>query len=512
MDSREVLPKCHLEVLECMPHPVVVAMSRGQIVTVNRAASQLLGFTEKELKDQTLDVLFTQPGNRFQYYKTKEIMRRKDDSQFSVVITSTKALLEQTVVFLLSFRDLTRQVKDEARVLEDNVFAKMITNNTNDIFLSCTHDFRIAVICAQVKEILGYDPQIFEQKTFGELVQLIFEPDRPLFEAAYRKLTNDQPDHVIPDERGHFTLCVVEFTARFCAKSGEIFPFELIITYKHKTTTNYQRKYYIGAFRKITERIRTQKEELTRSIEEVRAKRSGAQKFCSFMVQMLKMPIAKLSHIASVSSAQEKPSEQAVVMQNISSCTKQIMHVADDLAILLNPQNESVQRSVESISIRQEKFSLRQYVSLCIDQCKQEAKDKQIELVLQIEDKFPDLLLGDSMRLYQILTNLVRNAIKFSPRASSVLLQVGLIMIEGKKMSAQFQVVDKGIGISKEDQLRLFQPFMQLQQGIIEHTVGSGLGLSICKFFAEKMGGTIRVESVPGQGATFILTLPFVLP
>jgi len=129
------------------------------------------------------------------------------------------------------------------------------------------------------------------------------------------------------------------------------------------------------------------------------------------------------------------------------------------------------------------------------------AESKELKLSLSISKDIKEIY-SDERRVSQILLNIINNAIKFTP--------TGLIIIdcsrEGNNIVTKIQ--DTGIGISSSDIEKLFKPFIQVDTGITRNHEGTGLGLSISKKLAEKLGGTISVESEIGVGSTFRVTLP----
>ena len=136
----------------------------------------------------------------------------------------------------------------------------------------------------------------------------------------------------------------------------------------------------------------------------------------------------------------------------------------------------------------------------------QRAADKKIDMACLVEPDVPASLTGDPTRLNQILSNLLNNAIKFTEEGS-VSIKVELL----EKADAHyfcFRVQDTGIGISPENQAKVFESFSQADQSTTRKFGGTGLGLPICKKLTEAMGGEIWVESIPGEGSTFAFTVP----
>ncbi len=135
------------------------------------------------------------------------------------------------------------------------------------------------------------------------------------------------------------------------------------------------------------------------------------------------------------------------------------------------------------------------------------ALEKNIQLRTEFGDHLPEVILGDSRKIEQVLVNLVGNAIKFTEN--------GEVRVEVRNHDYthwQLLVHDTGIGLSPEAVTYIFEPFRQVDGGTTRKYKGTGLGLSITKRLVEKMGGTIMVESEPGVGSTFTVTLPITRP
>ena len=130
----------------------------------------------------------------------------------------------------------------------------------------------------------------------------------------------------------------------------------------------------------------------------------------------------------------------------------------------------------------------------------QKATDKGLELPVARRVGIPHVLLGDPLRLGQILINLVNNAVKFTERGE-IRLERRTAERTGDKVKLEFSVSDTGIGMTKEQASRLFQPFTQADMSTTRKYGGTGLGLAICRRLVELMGGKIWVDSEPGAGA-----------
>ncbi len=132
--------------------------------------------------------------------------------------------------------------------------------------------------------------------------------------------------------------------------------------------------------------------------------------------------------------------------------------------------------------------------------------NKPVEVLFDIDSDIPPVLLGDPLRLQQVLINLGGNAIKFTERGQ-VVLAIKMQHATSDGVTLDFEMRDSGIGISPENQKRLFSAFSQAESSTTRRFGGTGLGLSICKRLVELMGDTIRLTSVPGEGSTFAFSL-----
>jgi signal transduction histidine kinase/CheY-like chemotaxis protein/HAMP domain-containing protein len=138
----------------------------------------------------------------------------------------------------------------------------------------------------------------------------------------------------------------------------------------------------------------------------------------------------------------------------------------------------------------------------------QKATEKNLEFLIAADSAIPHNLVGDPLRLGQILINLVNNALKFTERGD-VLVSAAIEETSAQRIKLKFSVRDSGIGMTPEQTARLFQAFSQADTSTTRKFGGTGLGLSISKRLVEMMGGTIWVESTPGVGSTFCFTAWF---
>ncbi|TAN52897.1 MAG: response regulator [Methylococcaceae bacterium] len=160
------------------------------------------------------------------------------------------------------------------------------------------------------------------------------------------------------------------------------------------------------------------------------------------------------------------------------------------------------------LSLEATPFFLHEVIDRAISAISTGAERKHLELLVDLDSAIPRQLLGDPLRLGQILINLGSNAVKFTPRGE-VLFTVALESVIEPYLFLHFSVRDTGIGLSAEQAGRLFQPFSQADASTTRRFGGTGLGLVICQRLVRMMQGRIWLDSVPGEGATFHFTARF---
>lgn len=183
--------------------------------------------------------------------------------------------------------------------------------------------------------------------------------------------------------------------------------------------------------------------------------------------------------------------------------------------LLLNIINDILDMSkIESGKMQFEKapFNCDDMLSDLGDSIAVLLREKRVHLTYWVDHDVPRDLVGDPLRIRQVLLNLLSNAIKFSDEGSGdIILRIQVKPMQSDETVLHFSVQDNGIGISEEQLTKLFRPFVQADTSTTRTYGGTGLGLVICKRLVEMMGGTIWVESVLGEGSISHFTLPFRL-
>ena len=181
---------------------------------------------------------------------------------------------------------------------------------------------------------------------------------------------------------------------------------------------------------------------------------------------------------------------------------------AESLLSLINDILDFSKIEAGIVTLEIQAFLLRKRIAALCTMFGPKAEERGIRFEVDISPDVPDGLMGDPMRLRQVLVNLLSNAFKFTDKGS-VRLQIGLKNNASNHLVLEFKVIDTGIGIKKEDQSKIFGRFVQVDSSTRRRHQGTGLGLTICQKLAELMGGDITVQSTPGAGSTFIFHAKF---
>ena len=178
------------------------------------------------------------------------------------------------------------------------------------------------------------------------------------------------------------------------------------------------------------------------------------------------------------------------------------------LLVILNDILDYSKIEAGKISLEAIDFSLEEVISSSVKSIAPSAHKKGLELTFYLEPNVPLHVIGDPSRLRQVLLNLAGNALKFTSKGE-VAVRISVDQVTGARVQLHFEVQDTGVGIPKDKQLRLFQPFEQADSSTTRRYGGTGLGLAISARIVQLMGGAIWIDSIPGRGSTFHFTVQF---
>lgn len=180
----------------------------------------------------------------------------------------------------------------------------------------------------------------------------------------------------------------------------------------------------------------------------------------------------------------------------------------DALIVLINDILDLAKVDAGKMTFEKTPFKMKSSISAMLHLFETKILEKNLKLVKEYDDKIPTVLVGDPVRLHQVILNLISNAVKFTTKGK-ITVSVDLLYEDEDKIILKFAITDTGIGISEEKIGTIFENFQQATSETSRLYGGTGLGLAIVKQLIEPQGGSIRVTSMLNEGSTFSFTLPF---
>ncbi|HEX5693256.1 MAG TPA: ATP-binding protein, partial [Arenimonas sp.] len=253
-----------------------------------------------------------------------------------------------------------------------------------------------------------------------------------------------------------------------------------------------------GYWADITDRKRLEAD-LVAAKEAAETATQAKAMFLANMSHEIRTPMNAIQGMAYLALRDELPPRQRDYVRNIQTAAKSLLGLID--GILDFSKIEAGRLEIETTAL-----ALDEVIARVVSIANVAASEKGLRLVHRIDPDIPNRLYGDPLRLGQVLTNLVGNAIKFTERGE-VALAVELAGRTGARCALRFSVRDTGIGMNAEQRAKLFQAFTQVDGSTTRRYGGTGLGLSISKELVALMGGAIDVQSSPGEGSTFAFVI-----
>ncbi len=347
---------------------------------------------------------------------------------------------------------------------------------------------RILIANPKAHELFGYAPGTL----IGSCVDaLVPEEIRPRHAQMRARFMGEDGSRPMGSMRGDF---------RGVDRHGREFPVELGLT--RLPALGGHQPCACATLRDISERkqfeqAQAQAKELA---EEATRLKSD---FLANMSHEIRTPMNVIMGMAHLALERDPEPRQRNYLEKIHAAAQSLLGIIND--ILDFSKIEAGKMHVEEID-----FDLEDVLGNLADQTMLKAQEKGLELLFDIDTAVPGGLVGDPLRLGQVLSNLLSNAVKFTERGEITLVVRQEQAGEGRCW-LRFEVRDSGIGLSAEQCGRLFQAFTQADSSTSRRYGGTGLGLTICKRLVDLLGGEIGVESQPGVGSTFHFRLPFRL-
>jgi signal transduction histidine kinase/CheY-like chemotaxis protein len=243
------------------------------------------------------------------------------------------------------------------------------------------------------------------------------------------------------------------------------------------------------------------KKHLLKSEEVLTVALSSKQQFLSNMSHEIRTPMNAILGFTKIMLKTDLAPKQKQYLDAIKTSS-------DGLIILIDDILDLAKVDAGKMTFEEIPFKMESSISSMIQVFDLKIKEHNLELIKEYDSKIPEVLLGDKVRLHQILLNLLGNALKFTTKGK-IIVAVRLLNEDEETATIEFAITDTGIGIADDELEYIFENFQQATSSSSRIFGGTGLGLGICKQLVEKQGGTISVKSKINEGATFSFTLSF---
>ena len=222
--------------------------------------------------------------------------------------------------------------------------------------------------------------------------------------------------------------------------------------------------------------------------------------FLSRMSHEIRTPMNAIIGMTTIAKKTDDPEKIRYCLDKVDASSRQLLGIINDVLDMSKIESGK-------FDIMPEPFDFEKMMQNVFSVVQVKLDEKAQDFRFDFDSVFTRKMVGDELRLSQVLINLLNNATKFTPEGGAIVLKVREVGKKGNRSRLRMEVVDSGIGVDPEQQKKLFDSFEQADGSISRQYGGTGLGLAICKKIVALMGGDIWVESTPGQGASFIFEI-----
>ena len=407
---------------------------------------------------------------------------------------ATRELLEQTQSQALALAASEKQLlsrqdaleKAQAVLAQAEERTRLIVGSVNEGIMGLDSDGRTTFVNPAASAMLGYSEEELRAGTMHALVHYAHADGTvyPVGECHMRKTALDGVPRKVDDEvlwRKDGTCFPVEYDTTPISKDGELVGTVIV-------------------FRDITERKRAEAALL--DAKEVAEEATKAKSdFLANMSHEIRTPMNAIIGMSHLALQTELTPKQRNYIEKVDVAAKNLLGIINDILDF---------SKIEAGKMQFEKtdFYLEDVMEHLADLSVIKAQEKGLELLFDVGTDVPTALIGDPLRLGQVVINLVNNAIKFTDKGE-ITVGVHKVSQDADGVKLKFEVKDTGIGLSEEQRRKLFSAFSQADASTTRKYGGTGLGLTISKKLVEMMNGEIGVDSESGRGSTFHFTAFF---
>ena len=410
---------------------------------------------------------------------TKELsyMQRRYD------LTAKPLIYSDKVEYVLGImRDVSNEHKIRKDLQKSELKYRSLVEESTEIIFSLDDRMEVTYISPNIKQFLGYEP--YELISGG--VRKILHPEDL---EAYESKEGDEVNFFMNNPYVEFRLKNTKGQYRVFSANGKVI-------YDEKGVF----RYYTGIARDIS-KLKEAKKELYLSKEKAEQALFAKSQFLSIMSHEIRTPmnaVIGMSHLL----MEENPREDQ--LENL----KTLQFSAENLLELINNILDFSKMDSGKIELEKIPFNIQGILQRIIHSCTYQIRQKNLNMIVDVDPYLPKLVVGDPVRLAQVINNLLSNAIKFTDEGS-VRISLEVVDRRKKQVTVRFVFEDTGIGIPAEKVDMIFEAFSQASINTTRKYGGTGLGLAIVKKLINLFGSHITVTSEPGKGSSFQFDITF---
>jgi len=498
-----------LSLIEASRDPLITISPEGKIMDLNEATVKITGEARHKLIGSKFTDYFTEKQKAHEMYLQVFVngsvvnfpltFLHKNGNPTEVLFNGSVYKDESGKVkgIVVEARDITEIKKSEEKF-------RLFLESAPDAIIIINQDGKIQLVNSQTEKLFGYK----RDEIIGKKVEILIPSRSKIVHPNLRKGFIDNPSAFsMKTSSNLFGL----------NKHGEEFPIEInlskislegdkLISASIRDVSNQKKienelkeaKSYAEQATKTAESAKTEAESAALIAENaVKAK----QQFLSNMSHEIRTPMNAIIGFTKV-----------LLKTNFSAKQKEYLEAiklsGDALIVLINDILDLAKVDAGKMTFEQTPFKMSASISAMLHLFKPKIQEKNLKLVTEYDKKIPQVLIGDPVRLHQIILNLVSNAVKFTHKGK-ITFSVRLLKEDEETVTIEFAVTDTGIGIPEAKLTSIFGNFQQATSGTSRLYGGTGLGLSIAKQLVEAQGGSITVKSKIDEGSTFSFFLSF---
>jgi PAS domain S-box-containing protein len=491
-------------ILESSADGIFGTDAKGLLTFINPAACHMLGFTPDDLLGHSSHAMFHhhRPDGRdypkeecpmFAAYTEgksshidNEFLWRKNGTGFPVEYGVRPVFKDGSLIgSVVSFTDITERRQAEERLRDTERFYRSVMESAPDAMMVVDQNGAIQIANAQCEKIFNYTQDELAGQPVEILVPENVRAGHPALRDSYFHTPSAREMGAGQELAG-------------LRHDGSVFPIEIGLS--PLPARGSETAQVAVSIRDITVR-KQQEREIIEAREKAEEATAAKSMFLANMSHEIRTPMNAIIGMTHLALKTDLTPKQSDYLTKVRSAAGALLGIIND--ILDFSKIEAGKLDIENAEFRFE--DVLQSLSTVVGQ---KAEDKKLEFLVSAHPDIPPNLVGDPLRLGQILINLVNNAVKFTERGE-VVVTVGVEERISDRITLAFAVRDTGIGMTPEQSSRMFQAFSQADTSTTRKFGGTGLGLSISKRLVEMMGGRIWVESEAGSGSTFRFTASF---